>query len=182
MVAIPDELESKLKEELSGWKQTVILGIGNEFGGDDKLGLLAAQRLKEALSDISRVEVLEAGNAPENFTGLLRKLSPSHILVIDAAEIGEKAGVVRIIEPHRIKKQMPSTHSIPLYMLVNYIKHELNSKVIILGIQPKRLSFGTPVSEEVESSINQLVLSLPVILSTAKNLKGISFCSSEAKI
>jgi hydrogenase 3 maturation protease len=165
VVAIGDELEGKLEEALSGWTQIVILGIGNEFGGDDKLGLLTAHRLKEALSDVSRVDVLEAGNAPENFTGLLRKLSPSHTLVIDAAEIGKGAGTVRIIEPQEIQKQIPSTHSIPLYMLVNYLEHELGSKIIILGIQPKRLSFGAPISKEVGNSVNQLVLMLDRLLS-----------------
>jgi len=164
-------LRSQLRKELSGWKQIVILGIGNEFGGDDKLGLLAAQRLKEALPDIHRVEVLEAGNAPENFTGLLRKLSPSHILVIDAAEMGERAGVVKVIDPHKIEKQMPSTHGLPLYMLVEYLERELNSKVIILGIQPKRASFGVSMSDEVESSVNQLVLILKQLLGNLPEAK-----------
>jgi hydrogenase 3 maturation protease len=165
MVASGDELEGKLEEALSGWTHLVILGIGNEFGGDDKLGLLAAHRLKEALSDVSRVDILEAGNAPENFTGLLRKLSPSHTLLIDAAEVREEVGAVKIIEPQEIQKQMPSTHSIPLYMLVNYLEHELGSKVIILGIQAKKLSFGAPISEEVGNSVDQLVLMLDRLLS-----------------
>jgi len=182
MVAMETELESKLKEELSGWKQIVILGIGNEFGGDDSLGLLAAQKLRQALSNMPGVEVLTAGTVPENFTGKLRRLSPSHVILIDAAELGERAGTIKLIDPHKIEKQPPSTHSIPLYMLVEYLEHELNCKVIILGIQPKRASFGGSMSDEVESSVNQLVLSLPVILSAAKNLKDVSFCSSEAEV
>ena len=175
-------LRSQLEAELSGWKQIAILGIGNELGGDDKLGFLAARRLKKALSDTPRVEVLEAGSAPENFTGLLRKSSPSHVLLIDAAELGERAGTIKLIEPHKIEKQMPSTHSIPLCMLVEYLEQEIGSKVIILGIQPKSLSFGTSMSDEVKSSVNQLLLSLPLILSAANNLKDTSFCSSEAKV
>ena len=164
MVAVEDELEGKLEEALSGWKHVVILGIGNEFGGDDKLGLLAAEKLKRALSNIPRVEILTAGTAPENFTGLLRRLSPSHIILIDAAEMGERAGTIRLINPHKIEKQMPSTHNIPLHMLVEYVEHELGSKVTILGIQPKRVSSATSMSDEVRSSINQLVLMLKQLL------------------
>lgn len=175
MVAVPEEkcsikaLASMLEEELSGWKQIVILGIGNEFGGDDKLGLVAAQKLTQVLSHIPGVEVLTVGTVPENFTGKLRKLSPSHIILIDAAEIGERAGTIKLIEPHKIEKQIPSTHNIPLYMLVEYLEQETGSKAIILGIQPKSLSCGTSVSGEVESSVNRLVFMLKQLLG---NLSG----------
>ena len=162
MVALQKEqisteaLASMLEEKLSGWKQIVILGIGNEFSGDDSLGFQAAQKLKRALSNISKVEVLAVGVAPENFTGLLRKLSPSHVVLIDAAEMGEIAGKIELIEPHRIEKRMPSTHTMPLYMLTEYLEQELGARVLILGIQPESLSFGTAVSREVRVSVDKL--------------------------
>ena len=59
MVALQKEqisteaLASVLEEKLSGWKQIVILGIGNEFSGDDSLGFQAARKLKRALSNTS---------------------------------------------------------------------------------------------------------------------------------
>jgi len=162
MVALQKEqisteaLASMLEEKLSGWEQIVILGIGNEFGGDDSLGFQAARKLKRALSNMSKVEVLSVGIAPENFTGLLRKMSPSHVVLIDAAEMGEMAGTIKLIEPHRIEKRMPSTHTMPLYMLTEYLEQELGAKALILGIQPKSLSVGTAVSGEVEVSIDRL--------------------------
>ena len=170
MVALQKEqisteaLASMLEEKLSGWKQIVILGIGNEFSGDDSLGFQAARKLKRALSNISKVEVLAVGVAPENFTGLLRKLSPSHVVLIDAAEMGEIAGKIELIEPHRIEKRMPSTHTMPLYMLAEYLEHELGARVLILGIQPESLSFGTAVSDEVEASIDRLARLLVEII------------------
>ena len=162
MVALQKEqisteaLASMLEEKLSGWKQIVILGIGNEFSGYDSLGFQTARKLKRALSNISKVEVLAVGVAPENFTGLLRKLSPSHVVLIDAAEMGEIAGKIELIEPHRIEKRMPSTHTMPLYMLAEYLEHELGARVLILGIQPESLSFGTAVSREVRVSVDKL--------------------------
>jgi len=151
-----EALGSMLGEELSGWKQIVILGIGNEFNGDDGLGVRAALKLKRALSNTPRIDVIATGTSPENFTGLLRKLSPSHVVLIDAAELGETAGTIELIEPHRIEKRMPSTHTMPLYMLAEYLEQELGAKVLILGIQPESLSFGTGVSDEVEASIDRL--------------------------
>jgi hydrogenase 3 maturation protease len=151
-----EALASMLEEELSGWKQIAILGIGNEFSGDDSLGFRAARMLRHALSNTFGVKVLTAGTAPENFTGLLRRLSPSHVVLIDAAEMGEIAGAIELIEPHRIEKRMPSTHSMPLYTLAEYLEHELGAKVLILGIQPESLSFGTAVSREVIVSVDKL--------------------------
>jgi len=164
MVVTEKQLEDKLEEELSGWKQLVILGVGNEFGGDDSLGLSASRKLKEALTGISGVEVLAVGNAPENFTGLIRRLSPSHILLIDAAEMGETAGTIKLVEAHQIEGMMPSTHTLSLSMLVKYLEQELGSKVLILGMQPKSLYFGTSLSTEVEGSINNLLLMLKGLL------------------
>jgi len=170
MVALQKEqisteaLASVLEEKLSGWERIVILGIGNEFSGDDSLGFQAARKLKRALSNTSRVEVLAVGTAPENFTGLLRKLSPSHVVLIDAAEMGEIAGTIELIEPHRIEKRMPSTHTMPLYMLTEYLEQELGAIVLILGIQPESLSLGSAVSDEVEVSIDKLARLLVEII------------------
>jgi hydrogenase 3 maturation protease len=166
-----DELADKLEKELIGWKKLVFLGIGNEFGGDDSLGILAAKKLKETLSHITGVEVLTTGTAPENFTGVVRRLSPSHIVLVDAAEVGGRGGSVEIIDPRKIKSLMPSTHSLPLYMLAQYLEHELGSKVIILGIQPKRILPRISVSAEVKSSINELALVLKRILEAESIVK-----------
>ena len=159
-----EALVSMLGEELSGWKQIVILGIGNEFNGDDGLGVRAALKLKRALSNTPRIDVIATGTSPENFTGLLRKLSPSHVVLIDAAELGETAGTIELIEPHRIEKRIPSTHTMPLYMLTEYLEQELGAKVLILGIQPESLSFGSAVSDEVEVSIDKLARLLVEII------------------
>lgn len=150
-----------LKEELHGWSQVTILGLGNEFGGDDGLGLLAARKIKQVLpSDIGGVEILETGVAPENFTGVLRNLLPSHVILIDSAEMGEKAGYIKVINPYNIQEALPSTHSLPLSMLVKYIEQEVGAKVTILGIQPKEMSFGTAVSSEVRDSVDKVAMIL----------------------
>jgi len=157
MVTLRNELESRLKEELAGWQKVVILGIGSELSGDDSLGLLVAKKLKKALAGIAEVKVFTSGSCPENFTGLLRRLSPSHILLVDAAETGETAGTIKIVEPNGIEEVTPSTHTLPLSMLVKYLEQELSSKILVLGVQPERLSFGATLSEQVEDAVDNLV-------------------------
>ena len=86
------------------------------------------------------------------------------MVLIDAAEMGETAGTIELIEPHRIEKRMPSTHTMPLYMLTEYLEQELGAIVLILGIQPESLSFGSAVSDEVEVSIDKLARLLVEII------------------
>ena len=151
------DLLRTLRKELCGWSRVAILGLGNEFGGDDSLGLLAARKIKQILpSDIGEVEILETGIAPENFTGMLRNLLPSHVILIDSADMREKAGCVRVVNPDSIQEVLPTTHSLPLSMLANYIEQEIGAKVIILGIQPKQVSFSTEVSAEVRESVDEV--------------------------
>jgi len=146
-----------LEKELAGWSRVAILGLGNEFGGDDSLGLLAARKIKQTLpKNIDGVKIFEAGVAPENFTGVLRNLLPSHVILIDSAEMGERAGYIKVVNPYEIKEAIPSTHSLPLSVLAEYIERELGSKVIILGIQPKKMSFSTIVSSEIKDSVSKL--------------------------
>lgn len=83
-------LKDKLRRELGGFKRLAILGIGNELRGDDGLGVVATRRLKLALGKLAHVDIIVAGNCPENFTGRVGRLSPSHILLIDAVDWGEK--------------------------------------------------------------------------------------------
>ena len=154
------DLVRTLKKELHGWSRVAILGLGNEFGGDDSLGLLAAREIKQILPSDMGVEVLETGVAPENFTGILRNLLPSHVILIDSAEMGGKAGYIKVVNPYDIQDVAPSTHSLPLSTLAKYIEREFGSKVIILGIQPKKISFSTEVSSEVRGSVNKLAMIL----------------------
>ena len=155
------ELARTLKKELDGWRKVVILGLGNELGGDDGAGLQAGREVKKVLpSDINGVEIFETGVAPENYTGVLRRLLPSHVILIDSAEMGEEAGYTALITAENIQEIMPTAHSLPLSRLTNYIEEEFKAKVIILGIQPKDLSFSTEVSAEVSNSAKKLAIIL----------------------
>jgi hydrogenase 3 maturation protease len=157
MVVIEDTLIDRLQTGLYSWNKIVILGIGNELNSDDGLGIRAAKKLKKTLSGIAGIEVLAAGTSPENLTGLLRRLSPSHVLLIDAVDTGETAGTLRLVDYRDIKESMPSTHTLPISVFVKYLEQELDTKVVILGIQPENLDFGTKLSVEVEKSVEMVV-------------------------
>ena len=53
-----------------------VLGIGHELCGDDAVGVRLAGMLRPLVTGNERLLVIEAGPAPENFTGPLRRFQP----------------------------------------------------------------------------------------------------------
>ena len=76
-------------------RRVAIVGVGQELNGDDVAGLLVARALATAAAAHAHVLVVEAGPAPENFTGALRRFAPQAILFVDAANLGAEPGAVR---------------------------------------------------------------------------------------
>ena len=126
---------------------------------DDAAGVLVAELLlgRDWEKDTDRVLVLEAGQAPENSTGKLRRFHPDVVLIVDAADMGEIPGTVQWIPEESIDGMSASTHSLPLSMLARYLKLELNCTVAILGIQAVSNEVGESVSPEVLQAIHKIV-------------------------
>jgi hydrogenase 3 maturation protease len=140
-----------LKAYLQG--KVVILGIGNTLRSDDGAGSILASRLKGRVG----YSVYDAGVSPENYLGKIIKERPKNIIIIDAFDCGLKPGEFRVLEPEDIKSvNFFSTHNASLALTINYLQNNLQADIIILGIQPKQLSFGGMISPEVEKTLEQL--------------------------
>lgn len=151
-----------LKHLTSNWAKPAriaILGIGNQFRSDDGAGVLIARALsdRECARDTDHLLIIEAGHAPENATGELRKFAPDLVLMIDAAEMGETPGTAKWIDEESIDGMSASTHSLPLSMLAQYLTMELNCAVALLGIQPASNEVGETVSSEVLQAVKETV-------------------------
>jgi len=101
--------------------------------------------------------IIEAGHAPENATGVLRKFAPDLVLMIDAADMGETPGTAKWIPEDSIDGMSASTHSLPLSILARYLKLEMNCAVPVLGIQPLSNDVGERASVEVLAAVNEIV-------------------------
>lgn len=129
----------------------ILLGVGNPFDSDDGAGPFLADMLR----DFPGVTAFNCGTAPENFTGLVRKLRPDLLLIADAADMGLPPGSVRIIPPEKIHDTAVGTHMLPLYHLVDYLADSAG-KTLIIGIQPASLAFGGELSASVQLALNEL--------------------------
>lgn len=110
------------------------------------------------------VLVMDAGHAPENGTSQLRSFDPELVLLIDAADMGEQPGTIRLIEMEEIDGMSASTHSLPLSMLAKYLVLELNCQVLLLGIQPTSIDVGEVITTKIQTAVREIVSALGLLL------------------
>jgi hydrogenase 3 maturation protease len=137
---------------------TVVVGVGSRLRSDDAAGIRIAEKLRQLA--LPGVHVVVGDTAPENVTGEVREFAPSHVLFVDAADLGRAPGSVRVFESADIGGMTSSTHTLPLHVIADYLKKELGCRVLFLGLQPKSLEFGDSISGEVAAAIEETVAAL----------------------
>ncbi|MCC7209664.1 MAG: hydrogenase maturation protease [Anaerolineae bacterium] len=138
--------------------------MGHEFRGDDFAGPAAARALMARVTPGGSLLVLDAGAAPESFTGPLRRFAPHLILILDAAEMGMEPGGIGWIDPDEVADVGGPTHALPLPLFAGFLSASLGCPVRILGIQPAADDFDTPLSEPVQGAVEALAAGLAEIL------------------
>lgn len=132
----------------------LILTVGNAMMGDDGAGPYLAERLQAA--PIAGWQLVDGGTAPENALHTIRALQPERVLLVDAAEIGETAGTLRIISPQEIAELFIfSTHNMPLNFLIDELKTFV-PEVMFVGIQPAIVAFSFPMTQMVKEAVERL--------------------------
>ncbi|MDP3788862.1 MAG: hydrogenase maturation peptidase HycI [Candidatus Omnitrophota bacterium] len=157
-----ENLKKELKNRLSGASKVAVLGIGSQLKGDDAGGILVTGILQESLPlkadqplagpGKADIGIFIGGTAPENITSEIKRFGPSHIIIIDAADMGAKPGEIKLIDPENIGGISFSTHNLPATMLIEYLKQFLKCEVVIIGIQPKSVEFGKEPSAEMKTA------------------------------
>lgn len=149
--------QEKLRPSSDEPRRAAIVGVGSELNGDDIAGVLVARALLPLAESHEHLLVIDAGPAPENVTGVLRRFMPEVILFVDAARMGGTPGEVRWLDWQDITGVSASTHTLPLSIVAQYLMHELGAEVSLLGIQPVDVSPGADVSPAVEQAIDHIV-------------------------
>jgi len=157
------ELGDRMRSWLEDSKKTVLLGIGNRMRGDDAIGIEIVKLLKGRVP--RKVELLECQTAPEDFIKEISQYNPTHILIIDAAELDVEPGRARIIPHDEISGTTTSTHAIPLSILAEILKINTNAKVKILGVQPGNTGYGEELTAELKKASKNIADILARILS-----------------
>lgn len=137
--------------------RVVVLGIGNSLLADDGVGVHVIRCLKDALPG-EPIDWVDAGTL--NFT-LLHYLEHARALVVvDAAELGEPPGTVRVFQGDEMDRMVASgrrnsVHEAGLADLLAMarLKDWLPHHRALVTVQPQRLDWGEQLSPPVAQAL-----------------------------
>lgn len=115
-----------------------------------------ARSLARTVEGRDNLLVVDAGPAPENTTGLLRRFGPDLVVMADAAQMSDPPGTVRWLRWQDTAGISASTHTLPLHMFATYLTAELGCEMALIGIQPAQNAVGGPLSKEVEEAVRAI--------------------------
>ena len=143
--------------------ESVVIGIGNEYRGDDGVGCTVARRI--AALGVRDVEVHQSTGECTSLMALWR--NARKVVLVDALRSGAKPGTVwRFDASSRPLPATPprqaSTHALSLAEAVELARAlgELPSQVIVFGIEGSAFEHGNPLSPEVEGAVEEAVLKI----------------------
>jgi hydrogenase 3 maturation protease len=150
--------KSVLKDMLAG--TVVIACVGNELRGDDGVGPFISRLITEAGS----VHVVDCGETPENYLGVIARFGPDKVVVIDAAQFGGEPGETRLVKKSEIAGGGASTHDAILTLFTDFIEHETGAETFFLAVQPARTEVGTGLSPAVEAAGRRIAAAINQII------------------
>jgi hydrogenase maturation protease len=136
-----------------------IVGLGNLMRTDDAVGMLALERLKLDLQVPRGVKLIEGGTLGLELIYPLHGIT--HLLAIDAIDAGEEPGTILRFAGAGIAN-MPASKSVHLLGFSDLIgamrlTGDAPEEVVVLGVQPYRIAWGTELTGPVERALPRLI-------------------------
>jgi len=147
-------LLNKLVDFLKDATIVVVIGMGNELRADDAVGLHIVRLLRPFTND--RLKVFEGQMTPEVYIGPACASHPTHVLIVDAAELGKKPGAWKILSSDSVEQGLFTTHSIPAVEVAAEIQRRCGAFVVFLGIQPKSRDISLSLSSECQQAAEDI--------------------------
>ena len=160
-------LAAILKQKLENAVRVAVLGVGSDLRGDDVAGILTARHIEKITKQKTSspdVQVFIGDTAPENLTGEIKKFQPTHLIIIDSADLDAEPGHIKVLNLDDIGGTSFCTHSLPLKVMTDYLLRSFNFQVIPIGIQPKTLTVGARPSKQIVQAARQLSTTIAKLL------------------
>jgi hydrogenase maturation protease len=138
-----------------------VIGLGNALRGDDAVGLVVAQRVRELLPG---ADVLELSGEPAE---LLEALGDGveRVVLIDAVTSGAPPGTVHRLDASEaalVVEANTTTHGLGLAETIELGRalERLPSRLLVLGVEGRSFELGAPLSPDVARAAESLVVEL----------------------
>ena len=157
-------MSAKLSFFLNDAHRLVVIGMGNELRTDDAVGIEVARRLKQKMN--ARLTVFDGSMLPDVFIRPACAVRPSHLLIIDAAELHGHPGEWRLLSKEEIDTGLFTTHAIPATEIAAEIQRRCHAKAAFLGIQPKSRGVGLHLSPECTNAADEIAKTIIRLINT----------------
>ena len=135
-----------------------ILGIGNTLRGDDGVGIVIAQKMRDR-DFPPDVKVYEVGSGGLKVLHRLEELEK--VILVDSVRFDASPGDHRFFSPEEVKsmKGISGTHGTDFLEIIELSEKvdESPEDILILGIQPKSLSLGDDLSPVLENKLPNIL-------------------------
>jgi len=127
----------------------LFVGIGNVLKKDDGVGVYISRHLKNG----PRHQSLTVEVSIENYIGKINSMNPDLLVLIDCMDLQRQPGAWDLLAAERIRGCTTNTHNISL----NRVSELFDPPAYILGIQPRDITLGEGLSEEVVATAHMLI-------------------------
>ena len=132
-------------------REVLVIGLGNILLGDDGIGVHVIRRLATNPGIPPGLRPLDGGTLGFRLMDAFARWDA--ILLVDAAELGEPAGTIRLLERDALNRHVRrggrvSAHEAGLVDLLTLAKLEGHapSHLALLGVQPERIDWNETLS------------------------------------
>lgn len=136
----------------------VVVGVGNMILKDEGIGIHAVKALQE-IDFPADVELIDGGTSPDL---IAYTRAGDKLIIVDAAKAGGEPGAIYRFLPQDLadeKASLTSAHEMGVVHNLKLIELSGNAprEIIIIGIEPKDIEFGTELSPELQQKIPDIV-------------------------
>jgi len=138
--------------------RVVIIGVGNLLLKDEGIGIHAVKALQE-INLPEDVKIIDGGTAPDL---IAYTKAGDKLIIIDAAKAGGKPGTIYRFRPQDLAAEngnLVSAHELGVEQnlkLMTLMRNE-PSEIVIIGVEPKEIGWGTELSPELQPVIPEIV-------------------------
>jgi len=135
-----------------------VLGIGNVLLGDEGIGVHALKAFADSCEDLTALQFLDGGTLSFSLAAEIEDCAG--LIVLDAAELFESAGQIRVFEGVAMdaflgSNRKRSVHEVGLIdlMAIAALEERLPERRALIAIQPASIDWCDTPSEAVAAAI-----------------------------
>lgn len=140
--------------------EAVVIGVGNPLMGDDGLGLVVLERLRESWTFTPWLELLDGGTWGLNLLPHVERAR--RVMFLDAIDVGQAPGTLVELQGDEIprflaRKLSPHQIDVKEVLALAELRGTLPEEVVALGLQPESVEMRISLSPRVAGGLDVLV-------------------------